>query len=330
MENIPAATTSLITLLDSCGAVTITTSERTTGTGCGTDTMVIERKYIITDGVSIDSCVQLFYVIDNIAPTIDHTASLFELAAELVVDCAGDVPSPNARLMTTMGGCANDIIFTQVADSISNFTCPNNFLITRIYTATDLCGNSTTLTQLIYVDDNLPPVITCPPDVTVSCIHEVPVANVADVFQVENCICSTTTTFEEEITANVGCPDNFMIARIYTVADSCGNTATCTQRIMVEDNTVPMIIGPADITVGSPMEVPAPDMSQIITMDNCTSALNVSVAPDLIVQAICPNNYTISRLYTAEDACENIAVYLQTISVRDITDPTTLVIMNDD
>src|SRR5690606_23275872 len=58
---------------------------------------------------------------------------------------------------------------------------------TRIWTATDNCGNSTSITQTITIVDTTPPVITCPHDLTVECIEDIPAPNVQLVIASDDC-----------------------------------------------------------------------------------------------------------------------------------------------
>lgn len=54
--------------------------------------------------------------------------------------------------------------------------------------------------------------------------------------------------------------------------------------------------------------------------DECSGSIAVSV-DESIEQGNCPANYTITRTYTATDACGNAAVHNQIITVSDQTDP---------
>jgi hypothetical protein len=70
--------------------------------------------------------------------------------------------------------CAGTLTVT-FADVTTPGSCPNRFTIARTYTVTDVCGNASTQTQTITVDDQIAPVITSiPANVTVSCASDVP------------------------------------------------------------------------------------------------------------------------------------------------------------
>src|SRR5204863_460951 len=69
---------------------------------------------------------------------------------------------------------ASDLCDNSVIPTFSTITtpgnCPQEFSVTRTWTATDDCGNSSTCSRTISVTDNTPPSITCPnPASSVEC-----------------------------------------------------------------------------------------------------------------------------------------------------------------
>src|SRR6185436_18739537 len=62
----------------------------------------------------------------------------------------------------------------------TNFNCGYTFVATRVWQATDTCGNTAFCTQVVTYVDFIPPTITvCPGDVTVECLASVPAPNPA-------------------------------------------------------------------------------------------------------------------------------------------------------
>src|SRR6185436_1742148 len=94
---------------------------------------------------------------------------------------------------------------------------------------TDPCGNTSTCTQTINVDDTTPPTITCPPDVAVAdngmgC----QVLNIGIATAVDNCTGIITITNDAPVLFCVG--DTTVT---WTATDACGNVATCTQNVSI-------------------------------------------------------------------------------------------------
>ncbi len=86
------------------------------------------------------------------------------------------------------------------------------------------------------------------------------------------------------------------------------------------DSTDPVLAGvpdPLDIIVECDA-VPAP--ATVTATDNCDGTLTVTF-DEQRTDGSCVNEYTLSRTWTAEDACGNIATVTQTITVVDGTDP---------
>src|SRR5204863_1463418 len=78
-------------------------------------------------------------------------------------------------------------------------SCDNRYTIARTYHATDSCGNSSSHTQNITVDDETAPVIdTYPNDSTVSCASEVPAADNSSVTATDNCNGTVTITHDAD------------------------------------------------------------------------------------------------------------------------------------
>ena len=71
--------------------------------------------------------------------------------------------APDITLVTATDNCGTPVV-TFVSDVWSG-NCPR--IITRTYQAADSCGNTTTCTQIITVNDSIAPQITCPAAVTV-------------------------------------------------------------------------------------------------------------------------------------------------------------------
>src|SRR5262249_14347942 len=152
-------------------------------------------------------------------------------------------------------------------------TCANSFTIKRTYTATDSCGNSSSQTQTITVNDTTAPVISSiPGDVTVQCASAVPAANDGAVSATDNCG-GTPVISHNDQTIPGTCANNFVVKRTYTATDACGVSSSKTQTITVNDTTAPLITSiPADTTVECASAVPTANDAAVVATDNCGGA----------------------------------------------------------
>src|SRR5207237_6684568 len=105
--------------------------------------------------------------------------------------------------------------------------CPNHYTLTRTYHATDSCGNVGACTQTINVDDNTPPVASCPGSQTVECAADAPPASDLAGFAAQggdasdNCAGALSAQFVNDAITNQTCRDRYTITRTYRVGDAC-------------------------------------------------------------------------------------------------------------
>uniref|UniRef100_UPI001F340DDB T9SS type A sorting domain-containing protein n=1 Tax=Portibacter marinus TaxID=2898660 RepID=UPI001F340DDB len=122
-------------------------------------------------------------------------------------------------------------------DQRTDGDCPQEYSITRTWTAKDACGNTSTASQTIKVtDETLPTLIgNLPPDITLDnycsdpSIPEPPVITGDD-----NCDDDVEVIYTETIDDMTEYPISFKITRTWTAMDDCGNVSeTHTQMISV-------------------------------------------------------------------------------------------------
>ena len=300
-DDIPPVDTGAVTTSDDCTSVVVTHEGDVSDNNSCPE--VITRTYRATDSCgNFTECQQLITIDDTTPPQIT-------CPADVTAQCVGDVPPPNTGLVTATDNCGS-VAVTHVGD-VPSGSCP--LVITRTYRATDDCGNTADCTQTITIDDTTPPQITCPGDVTVQCVDDVPDADIALVTATDNCGTATVTHVGDS--SNGDCP--LVITRTYRATDSCGNTADCTQTITVDDTTPPQITCPGDVTVQCADDVPDADIALVTATDNCGTATVTHVGDSR--NGDCP--LVITRTYRATDDCGNTADCTQTITVDDTTPP---------
>jgi hypothetical protein len=313
---VPAANDAAVVATDGCGGKpVITHSDHSTPGTCG-NKFIIQRTYTATDACGNHSSqTQTITVNDDTAPVITS------IPADVTVECAASVPAPKDSAVVATDNCGGTPVVTH-SDQTTPGTCANKFVLKRTYTATDACGNSSSQTQTITVNDDTAPTITSiPADVTVECAAAVPGANDSAVVATDNCGGTPVITHSDQTTPGT-CANKFVLKRTYTATDACGNSSSLTQTITVNDDTAPVITSiPADVTVQCAGAVPAANEGAVAATDNCGGTPGISHS-DQTINGTCANKFTIKRTYTATDACGNASSLVQTITVNDTTPPT--------
>src|SRR5204863_8465706 len=128
--------------------------------------------------------------------------------------------------------------------------CPGNYSVTRTWTATDDCGNFSTASQTINVQDITAPVIAALPAATTINCPATP--SFAQATATDLCDQNVTLTFND-VTTPGSQPGNYSVTRTWTATDDSGNFSTASQTITVQDITAPVIAAPpAPTTVNCP------------------------------------------------------------------------------
>ncbi|MBK9337259.1 MAG: HYR domain-containing protein [Lewinellaceae bacterium] len=190
-------------------------------------------------------------------------------------------------------------------------------MTTVVLTATNSCG-TTSCSFVVTVNDTQLPTITCPNPTTVSCAGNVPAPNTASVSASDNC----SVTNKEHLFStpfNIVCANRFSVLRVYRATDASNNSATCSQIITVFDNTQPnFTFVPANVTVqcNSVPAVGTPSAS-----DGCGGSVSISYNGQTVSNILCMDKYTLTRQWTATDACGNMRTAMQKITVTDTQKP---------
>ena len=242
---------------------------------------------------------------DVTAPTI------LDGPADMIVECDNVPAMEGPESISATDNCAGDLDISEGVEIRYDGDCPQSYVLDRRWTVIDACGNSSVHVQLVTVQDTMAPALTIPADYTAECSDELVFAEASTV---DNC--GAVDLQEEENVMEGDCAGNYTITRTFTATDECGNSATATQTITVQDTTAPVLTIPADYTV---------ECSDDITYDDASATDNCGMVEIAEVQEIiagdCAGNYTISRAFTATDECGNMTSATQTITVQDTTAP---------
>ncbi|WP_272490625.1 PKD domain-containing protein, partial [Mangrovimonas futianensis] len=303
ISDVPAAGD--LTAVDACdGNITVTGSDSTDSSNpCD---VVITRTWTFTDNCNNTSSVtQTIHVIDTLAPVAPAAPS------NESYQCLADVPAPGN--LTATDNCVGDIISLGV-DSIDN-SDPCNVVITRTWTFTDNCNNSSSVSQTINVQDTTAPVApAAPADTSYQCLTDLPAAG--DLTAVDNCEGDITVTGTDSL--NNSDPCNIEITRTWTFTDSCSNSSSVSQTITISDTTAPVApVAPANETYQCLADVPA--AGNLSATDNCLGTISVTGTDS--VDNTDPCNIVITRTWEFEDDCNNTSSISQTITVSDTLAP---------
>jgi hypothetical protein len=193
--------------------------------------------------------------------------------------------------------------------------CADRYQLVRTWTASDRSWNEASASQTIDVtDDARPTLVSLPPDQTVECGSE-PGPPHAAAF--DGCDPDPTVTLVE--TTIAGCGGAYALRRTWTARDRCGNEAVATRTLTVVDTTPPELAGvPADVTV----ECDAVPAFALVTATDACDPVDIGVTPSEVrVDGTCPHAYALHRTWSAVDACGNVAMASQTVTVVDTTPP---------
>ena len=296
--------TGTATATDNCGQVTVSYTDSVT-TNCG-GTKVIARTWAATDACgNSTNAVQTITVRDTTKPTITCPPNLvLECPAATTTNVTGEATAQDACGSVTM----------RYSDSVSN-GCGGAKVISRTWTATDACGNSSSCVQTITVRDTTAPTMTCPPDATLECGAST--APSATGTATAHDACSSVTVSYSDSVSNI-CGGAKVIWRTWTAVDSCGNSTNGVQIITARDTTPPALTLPANRVLECPGDTRTNMTGVATAQDGCGSA---TISYSDVVSNGCGLTRTVLRLWTATDQCGNSTNGLQTIIVADTQKP---------
>ncbi len=176
--------------------------------------------------------------------------------------------------------------------------------------------------------DGTPPALSCPADLGLQCVDDVPAA-ATDLAELTGQGGSASDGgcggfFVEHVGDNVsgtGCPDDpHVVARTYRATDCAGNVSECIQTITVFDDTGPAISCPSGLVLECTESTAPGDTGTATATDNCDGSPVIDHS-DSSAPGACPQEQTITRTWSATDACGNVTTCDQVIDVVDTTAP---------
>jgi uncharacterized repeat protein (TIGR01451 family) len=219
--------------------------------------------------------------------------------AAFIVQCGEAMPFAPP---TASDNCAstNDLQIVHTDNHLSD-------RVERTWTVSDLCGNTTTAMQTMWVADQVAPVFapltqTYERDCDASVVFDQP--SVTD--------CSTTTLTFGNTVQYQNC--EAIHTRTWLATDASGNTSTARQTIVLRDRTAPVFAATSqtvNVNCGDPIPFAPPTAT-----DNCASATSLQVThADQVFSD------RTERTWTATDLCGNVSTAMQTFKFVDLIAP---------
>jgi len=228
------------------------------------------------------------------------------------------IPLPGPDVLLAEDNCGEPAL--SFTDSLLTDSAACTQLIERTYLATDSCGNTASCRQIIrFAQDTVAPVfVLCPADtLDAGCNPDsIPLPGPDVLLAEDNCGEPALSFTDSLLTDSTACTQ--LIERTYLATDSCGNTASCSQVIVLCDQCDQEVCPPVLVDLGcNPDSIPGP----LTQLSNDTVSYPVTGFTETIDTVGC--EVTIQRIYeyddgigTPPDSC------LQTLTyVNDLTAP---------
>jgi hypothetical protein len=248
-----------------------------------------------------------------------------------------DPDNPDSELLLY----AYNIVYGATADvpGVPNTNLPCIRTIRIIWGVTDPCENLARYSQYFTIENQTPPTLDIPDDVTIACDADPAPAPIDDEEGEENAglttgtatassICGVDVLVTHSDIVDVDVCTGGTITRTWTALDVCGKSSSDVQIITVDPALPPVITScPGPQSVACPEDiVTTPGLVEV--MYNCGVSGSVSVSgPQIEGPEGCPGSIY-SYTYTATDECGRIAECVQAFTLDNDEDPTIEVVPN--
>ncbi|MFA6950995.1 MAG: HYR domain-containing protein, partial [Lentimicrobiaceae bacterium] len=255
----------------------------------------------------------------------DNTAPVLAAApAPVTVECLDLVPLMISLAWTD--NCDEGGLVLGIDGPLVGGTCGGT--ITRTWNVMDICGNpAITRTQIITVDDNTPPTIDCPENISQWCPD---VVLMGPPEYSDNCTAYEDILFEYSLDGSAYLVPTFPLyfndltpgvhSMAYRTTDECGNSATCFFTIeitydCVEDvdyvlnNGNPVFCGMVNNTLAATINVPYSTLSWSIAPGSDWVIIGPANGTSVTFNAMADGSATFILAITDENGCTVICEY---------------------
>lgn len=281
---------------DNCSEVAVTMDSVVTVNNC--------TRTIVYTWIARDLCGNTAQVSQTIRLTDTSAPMASDFLGEVFAQCGNQ---PVASAPEFSDDCGSVVLTVQV-DTIG---AGCNLTVVKHFTATDNCGQTTEATQTIHFGDSEPPVFyNITADTLLACSASIPESAPIAIDECSN----ATVVYAQTVINEPGfCK---ALRRTWTATDACGNQAIAQQIVRFVDTEAPTyndIQSVVNVSCGQTVPVPS-----ITFTDNCDGVIT-PVFTTSQSQSGCTT--TITRTWTATDACGNTAIAIQSIVSNDTQAP---------
>ena len=278
--------------------------------------------FIATDLCGDTASVAFHYVtVDTVAPVIIGAVN-----DSFRISCADQFPIVPEVSVEDCDTSAT-LVFTETSSQLLDGSCREyNYDVRRSWVASDRCGLSTVVRQIIEVRDTEEPDFTRPVTIILRCNQDPEDLSITG--QPTNLSDDCTpvdqldVSFTDEIIPLGTCANRFNVNRSWRVTDACGNSRIRVQQIRVRDEIAPSFDAPpSQVSVScADYENTAVTGMPFNLFDNCDPTVNLSYEDD-ITPGDCPGNFTVAREWRIFDDCGNDRFFTQMLTVTDTSAP---------
>ncbi len=271
---------------------------------------------------AIDACgnrnqyIQIVTVIDTISPAIITAAP-----ADVTISCEDAIPAvvdPDFQ-----DNCAN-LLDISYRETVQDSICEGTYTIVREWIAIDSCDNMTIENQMVFVIDNIAPLIASVNDLTINC-DDLGSSQITDwlnnVTATDNCSSVDITNDYDPNGFSGGCSATTGTQTVtFTASDACGNDTQTTAVITIIDNTAPVFDPIANITLSctASTDTITTWLNNISATDNCGNiTITNNYDPDGFSGGCSTSTGTQTVTFTATDECGNVSQENGTITLLD-------------
>ncbi len=305
---------------DQCGEVTISNNFESLSDLCGSTGSAMVT-WTATDACGNTATASATFTIE------DLTGPVFtSVPVDMTRECSG-VPAPGTPV--AMDNCSSNVTIVYNGEVRTDGVCPNYYTLTRTWTASDDCGNTTAATQVITVKDTKVPHIDVPAsNLTVECdgsgntaALNAWLASNGGAYATDNC--GEVSWINNFTSLSNECGSTGSATVIFTAIDECGNRKTTSATFTIADTQAPALTCPQSITVntgngqcGADVQIPVPATNDACGIVSVVNSLNGTSDASGFYQT-----GTTNIVWTATDECGNVSICEMTVTVTDNESP---------